>query len=524
MTQDDRQPPPTRAGARRSRLLPIGALVLGIGAALTAFVLGRPAEERRPNVLIVLWDTVRADRMSVYGHDRPTTPFLERFATEAVVYEHAIASSEWTGPTHASLFTGLPLQTHGMDTHYKWLDGHHLTLAEHLAAHGYDTWSFSGNRFVSDFVNLLQGFRVQDHTFKGRYKRAAARATRAKLLPRDASTEISPAYQGDSEGWSKQLTLFKDAAPVSLRAFANFLEQEHEQDKPFFAFVNLMEAHQPRIPSLESRRALMDEATLQRALTTDSSLHTLMAFMHGRHSYTEPELEAMRATYDATLLDLDKAAERLITGMEKRGLLEDTIVVFTADHGEMLGEKGLYSHRWALYEPLIHVPLLVRYPRKLQPARIDGAVSLNSLFATVCELTGLPVPDGIAPALAPGRPVFSELRDPNRAMPSILKAFADLDMSRFERSLSAVIDGPHKLIRSSDAHHELYHLGDDPEERHPLDRPDLQTRLLDLLSDFDAATPDYDPARRAPTDNRKQLDDPETLELLQVLGYSEETP
>lgn len=504
------------------RVVPV-VIALAVLLALAIAVWAGREAPRRPNVLIVLWDTVRADRMSVYGHEVPTTPFLERFAEQAVVYEHAIATSEWTGPTHASLFTGLPLQTHGMDTHYKWLDGHHLTLAEHLGAHGYDTWSFSGNRFASDFVNLLQGFRVQDHTFKGRFKKAAARATRAKLIPTDRSTEISPAYTGDSEGWSKQLTLYKDAAPVSLQAFARYLEQERPADAPFFAFVNLMEAHQPRIPSLASRRALMDDATLQLALETDSSLHSLMAYMHGRHSYTEAELVAMRATYDATLLDLDKAAERLITGMEDRGLLEDTIVVFTADHGEMLGEKGLYSHRWALYEPLIHVPLIVRYPGA-KARRVKGPVSLTGLFATICELTGVPVPDGVGAPLHPGDPVFSELRDPNHAMPSILAAFPDLDTTPFERSLSAVIDGSSKLIRASDHRHELFDLTADPHERHPLDRPDEQERLLGILRDFDARTPDYDPSRRGPDDNRKQLDDPETRRLLEVLGYAEEAP
>ena len=497
------------------------AVVLAVVGALGVFIVQRPRPQR-PNVLIVLWDTVRADRMSLYGHDRRTTPFLERFAADAVVYEHAIAASEWTGPTHASLFTGLPLQTHGMDVQHKWLDAHHLTLAEHLVDHGYDTWSFSGNRFVSDFVNLMQGFRLQDHTFKGRYKKAAARATRAKLIPRDRSTEISPAWtpDGHGEGWSKQLTLYKDAAPVSLTAFARFLDHTRRPHEPFFAFVNLMEAHQPRIPSLASRQALMDPATLERALTTDATVFALMATMHGQRAYTDDELEAIRATYDATLLDLDKAAEKLIAGLEKRGLLDDTIVVFTADHGEMLGEHGLYSHRWALYEPLIHVPLVIRAPG-LAPTRVRGPVSTVGLFATICELAGIPVPDGIQPALAPGRPVFSELRDPNTAMPSILAAFPGLDIAPFERSLSAVIDGSDKLLRASDHRHELYDLEQDPAERTPIVDSARQERLLQLLADFDARTPDYDPARRAADDGREQPDDPETQRSLEVLRYTD---
>jgi len=505
----------------------LAGLVL-IGLAVAALWSSARTEDR-PNVLIIVWDTVRADRTSLYGHDRRTTPYLERFAEQAVVYEHAIASSEWTGPTHASLFTGLPLRTHGVDTHYKWLDGHYTTLAEHLASDGYETYAFTGNRFVSGFVNMLQGFQTQDHSFKGRYKGPSRKATAKKLLGRDRSTEISPAWapDGHGDGWSKKLTLFKDAAPVAQRALLRWLDEEHDPDVPFLAFLNLMEAHQPRVPSLQSRKALLDEQTIELALKTDSSLFALMSYVSGRNAYTQAELEAMAGTYDASILDLDRALEALMGELERRGVLDDTVVVLTADHGEMLGEHGLYSHRWALYEPLVHVPLVIRYPAGMEPARVGTTVSTASVPATVAELVGAPPMPGAAPSLVSPpvpRPIFSELRDPNEVMAVVRRAFPDVDIKAFDRQLHAVFDGSDKLIRASDQAHELYDLSVDPtEENNRVEaQPDKTQRLLGLLRDWEAATPQYDPSKRAPGDNRKQMADPETRKMLEILGYTAE--
>ncbi len=487
-----------------------------------------------PNVLIVVWDTVRADRMSLYGHSRDTTPFLDRFAEDAVVYDHAIASSEWTGPTHASLFTGLPLRTHGMDTYYKWLDHHHETLAERMRSAGFSTWAFTGNRFVSDFVNMLQGFDTQLHTFEGPLKQPSRKATARKLLPRDRSTEISPSYAGGKQGWSKRLTLFKDAAPVANRAFGRFLERRAEDPAPFLAFINLMEAHQPRVPSLESRKALLDDDMIELALRTDSSLFSLMAYMSGKHAFTKAELDAMAGTYDASILDLDRAFQQLIEGMERKGVLDDTIVVLTADHGEMLGEKGLYSHRWALYEPLVHVPLVIRYPDsmvrrdpRLKPRRVSETVSIGQVPATLLDAVDVDPMPGIAPSLLdgpPNSPVFTELRDPNIVMAVVRRAFPDVPKDQFARSLHAIYDGPHKLIRASDHQHELYDLSEDPDEtenRVELDTA-LRDRLLERLADWERDTPAYDPTRRGPNDKGSKRADPETQRMLEVLGYTDD--
>ena len=142
----------------------------------------RPPAGDQPNVVILMWDTVRADRLGIYGYGLPTTPALDRFAQGATVYARAVSPAIWTPPSHASLFTGLAPKQHGVDATYKWLDNHHTTLAEILGDAGFDTYAFSSNPYVSAKTNLLQGFATQDFSFEKPWKKEAKAATESKLL------------------------------------------------------------------------------------------------------------------------------------------------------------------------------------------------------------------------------------------------------------------------------------------------------------------------------------------------------
>ena len=138
-----------------------------------------PPSDDRPNVLIVVWDTVRADRMSLYGYGRPTTPKLDAWAKDAVVFERATSPGMWTLPSHASMFTGLRQTEHGAKPSWRWLDHRFDTLAELLDGAGYDTFAFSSNLIASPMTNLTQGFETVHTTYKrdgvpkGRYMQAA---------------------------------------------------------------------------------------------------------------------------------------------------------------------------------------------------------------------------------------------------------------------------------------------------------------------------------------------------------------
>ncbi len=488
-----------------------------------------PAPEARPNVLIIVWDTVRADRMSLYGHRRDTTPALARFAREATVYEQAWSPGTWTVPAHASLFTGLPIPTHGAHGGHRWLDDRHHTLAELLERDGYDTVALSANLYVGSVANLLQGFEEVHTTYprkdrrRGRFVADALAATTAKLLPDDASTEISPAFQGNGvEKWDK--AIYKDAAPVLADGLLRILD-ERGGDRPWLAYVNFMEAHTPRIPSAASREALLTEEERRQALRTDMSLFAENAWMVGQRAYTADELKAFGDVYDAALLDLDRATAALLDGLRDRGLLDDTVVILLSDHGESLGEHRRLEHRWAIHEPLLHVPLVIRYPRGgFGPRRVSEPVSTLDVFRTVLDLTGVEPPQvaGLA---------SRDLRDPPREvvvaqlvhahanqLRPIHRAYPDLDLSGFKRTYDAVRRGPLKLVLPSDGPPALYDLAADPGETRDLsaDRPADVAELTRALDAWRQGLAPYVPSGQA-----DRALTPEEEAQLRILGYVE---
>lgn len=487
----------------------------------------QPAAQRRPNVLIVLWDTVRADRLSLYGHDRQTTPAMAKWAAGGTVYEQAWSPGTWTVPAHASIFTGLPTSTHGAHGDHRWLDDCHQTLAELLAADGYDTVAFSANLYVGSVANLLQGFETVHTTYprkglkRGRYVQASLEATTNKILAEDGSTEISPKFRGNgAEKWDK--SAYKDAAGVLAQGLVEYLD-EREGDAPWLAYLNFMEAHTPRIPSEASRKALLDEAARTRALQTDMSLFAENSWMVGQREYADAELAAFSNVYDAALLDMDQATAWLFDELGRRGQLQDTVVIFVSDHGESLGEHRMLEHRWAIHEPLLHVPFVIHYPRGgFGPARHTEPVSTLDLFATVLDLAHVDPPKvaGLYSTSLdnPHRDqIYSQLVHAYAGqLRPIHRAYPSLDLSQWKRTYQTIRRGEYKLIRPSEGPVELYDLGSDPGELTDL-APTDPTRARELDAALQSWLDDRPPPRNC--DPGEAELSPEEEAQLRILGY-----
>ena len=149
-------------------------------------------EVERPNIVWIVWDTVRADRMSLYGHDKPTTPWLDAWASEeARVFDNSISAAPYTVPSHASMFTGLLPSEHGASNRHQYLDDHHVTVAELLRNAGYQTYLFAANPHISRGENFHRGFDVEEHPWDQQYWREALRIVREKVPPNDKSSELS---------------------------------------------------------------------------------------------------------------------------------------------------------------------------------------------------------------------------------------------------------------------------------------------------------------------------------------------
>ena len=481
-----------------------------------------------PNVLMIVWDTVRADRMSLYGHSRQTTPRIDAWARDAVVFERAISPGIWTPPSHASLFTGIVPRHHGVKATYKWLDGHHLTLAERLRDAGWNTWAFSANPYVAPTSNLLQGFQVIGNTFSQPWKKAAREATMAKLIPRDASTDMSPAWKGNQKVIG-DVHPYKDAGPVAHEALVRWLS-DRPSDAPWFAFINMMEAHIPRVPSMASRKALLDDELIELGLKTPVSQIDLLAYTFGKKEFSDAELAAIRGVYDAALRDLDNATADLLDELRTQGRLDNTIVVLTADHGENLGDHHMFGHKYSVWDTLARVPLIISWPTKLGARRVQRPVSNLSVYATLLDLVGLapsdPGPDVSTNLFADGdaTPLFTELAESTPvAIRRIDQKYGIDDKAKWLRRWEALeLDG-WKLIRAGDGEQHLYNLAKDPgetEDRVGQD-PERAKFLTEALGEWTRTIPPYDPSKRTDRDAPEPIDKA-TKRMLEELGYLEE--
>ncbi len=499
-------------------------LAVGLSALATAGVAvwwWRRPPAAPPDVIVLVWDTTRADHLSVYGYPRPTTPNLEALGADGAVFEQARSPGIWTLPSHASLFTGRWPESHGASERWMWLDGRFHTMAEHFADAGYATISVAANALLCRETNLVQGFETTVNTWRGGIARSARAATMAKVLPEDRSHELAPGWTPPSHGahnaeWGR--AVFKDAAPLVTERLLDWLDR---QDRPAFAFVNLMEAHTPRIPSMASRRRVLadDPELLPLGLATDAAHIRLHFYNFGKQEYAPRELDAIRRVYDAALRDLDDALGALVEGLRARGRLERTILVVTADHGENLGDRHLFNHRFDLGDSLARVPLVIRGPG-VPAGRRAEAVSTLDVFPTVARLAGLAAPptDGGDLFVSPSPAVTTILTPLRREIETVANVHPDVAIAPWLRSGHALVRDGRKLVDWSDGVRQTFDLSADPGEARGLP-PDPELRSA--LDAWRARLSPYDPDERGAEDQpshvRAGQDD--LREQLEALGY-----
>jgi arylsulfatase A-like enzyme len=366
------------------RRSPLPILLLAAAAAgLPAASCAGP-EGSRPNVVLVVWDTCRADRLSAYGHPRPTTPRLEEFARRGVRYARAFTPAPWTAPAHASLFSGLALHRHGLEVGRG--DRVHPSvplLAETLRNAGYQTAGFSANAYVSSLTGLSRGFQWFETVH-------------------DPVTEAHDA----------------DRLLRSVRAWLEVRRPDPAREGPFFLFFNFMDTHLPLAPSRVDVDAVRGPEVTETDLFAGSRVDPARALLHllGVVRVDGSALRGLRARYDGAARHLDRRTGELLDLLREKGFLGDALVVVTSDHGENLGEHGQLDHRLSMYDTLLHVPLVVHRPGRYEGGGVvEAEVSLMDVHPTVLAEAGVPVPPGagldarpLPPRGGEGRPLLGE--------------------------------------------------------------------------------------------------------------------
>jgi len=460
---------------------------------------GEALAGKNPNVLLIVLDTVRADRLSLYGHFRDTTPNLKRWAERGVRFDQARVAASWTLPSHASMFTGrwpseLDVEREG------WLDGAHPTLAERLRDSGYATAGFVANPFFCGWESgLSRGFQsYADYPITpGEVLRSSsvgwflARGERKIqfLLGRDVDSGAARDIDLD---FSR-----KDAREVN-REFLSWLSRNGS--RPFFAFLNFFDAHDPY---------LLPGGAVPRFRTeplAPAEIALLRDWVRLDKTTVGPD-EAKLAidAYDDCLAELDHQIGALLDALEARGVLDETLLIITSDHGEQFGEHDRFGHGLSLYDEETRVPLLIALPGRVPAGRvIDAPVSLADLPATVLDLLGLsadsPFPGGSLASTwsespRPISPAYSELR--GRIDEGALKK--DRDRARSWESI--VVNG-FSYIRRGDGRQMLHDLAADPGQTNDLaDDPAHATSLETCRAALEASAREL--GHRPPPDSGK---------------------
>ncbi len=320
-----------------------------------------------PNIILIVWDTTRADHVSSYGYHRQTTPYADQLARRGVLFENATSASSWTLPSMASMFTSLLPHQHGASADIP-LGGGPRTLAEILASRGYETAGFNANTYfgLSEW-GLAQGFQTY----------VDGRGTFGYNL--DASVLGRDIVQHYGNQWFGIIR--------SNMVSAEYINQQvygwlgHRSNRPYFLFVNYMDAHGPyQVPAPYNQLyGQSDKRASDRVETAKL----------GRVRIPPAQREGLISGYDNCLHYMDAQLGDLLRFLSGTPEWSNTYVIFTSDHGEAFGEHGIYGHGWDLHREALRVPLIIAGPGVPTGVRVSDVVQTRRLFSTVLEMAGL---------------------------------------------------------------------------------------------------------------------------------------
>jgi arylsulfatase A-like enzyme len=422
-----------------------------------------PARPGQPNVLLLVLDTVRAASLGLYGHPQPTTPQQERLAPPRTPHQWAIATAPWTLASHASMFTGL-YPTASKAEARRPLAESHLTVAEVLAEQGYATAGFVANMaYTTRLSGLAQGFaRYEDRPMTW------GRLIASNWLSRQLGERVLPLEQAQWRAPGRK------HAEAVVDEFLTWLDHRGEPERPFFGFLNFIDAHDPYVAPERLRARFPPHGE---RITVK------------RPGMTEDSLASTRAAYEAAIARVDEQLGRLSAELARRGLLERTVIIVVSDHGEQFGEHGLQFHGNSLYRPLIRVPLVLIDPRGVPAGRrVAVPVSIRDIARTLIHAAT----DTAEPAGFPGRSLLTVAAMPEPpATEPILSVCPEAYQGQpwepsYEMALHSVIRFPYHLIRDANGRLELYRLDADAGERQNLAAGADPTLIQALTHDLDS--------------------------------------
>ena len=329
-------------------------------------------DDSRPNIVLISVDTLRADHLGCYGYQRNTSPHIDQLAAEGALFESTISSTSWTLPAHCALFTGLADTVHGCLDIKQRLAESHSTLAERLKGAGYTTIAFFSGATMHPIFGLAQGFdEYQDCTS---YADQSTDLVADGQVPWDES--VRAAARADITN------------PRLHRAVQRWLQEK--QSRPFFMFIHMWDVHADYIPPQPYDR--MFDPDYDGPITGRDVRHNpaINAKMPAR------DIDHLVALYDGEIAWTDAHVGKILADLDALGLRDSTIVVLLSDHGEEFFEHGGKGHRQTLFDEVIHVPLIIRYPARIPAGRrYPQQARMIDILPTILALANQPPPTDV---------------------------------------------------------------------------------------------------------------------------------
>lgn len=490
-----------------------------------------------PNVMLIVLDTVRADSLSCYGLRRKLTPNIDKMAHDGALYLNAFSTAPWTPPSHASIFTGKYPSYHktmGKDVRFKEAN---TSLAEALSLNGFQTLGVTWCQILGRGSGFEKGFQQYIDV-----KTPSVTKINLKGLP--AKELIRTFVYGPDKG-----------AYQATEAIKSFLRHSWNKKMPFFVFVNLFDAHtayDPPRPYKERFSAARVHQTktylsqfllqtianrnVERLDDQTVDIHKLNWIASGGGGFSfaakntiisQKEWDIVKSWYEAEIAYLDHQIGNLISFLRNKGILENTLLVITSDHGENFGEHGLAVHPLCVYDSILHVPLIMSHPSLVPKSlKIESLCSTVDILPTVLDLAGIKCPSNIQ-----GRTLrpFEEHRIHDFVCAEYgglhTRGFAGLQAWKLgadtKRKLTEIDVGckcirtpTHKYILSEHSE-ELYNINEDPSEQTNIIKEHPET-ARSLKSQLEKAV---DISYYGPKEFSGKETDKEMERRLRALGY-----
>lgn len=470
----------------------VSAIVVAL-LCLAALSCERANEPQHPPVVIIMADTLRADYVGAYGFSGDVSPHLDGLAADGVLFRNCVSQSPWTKPSIATLMTGLYPEVHkvlteegkyrgrmpggagGADLSTDALSEDAATLAEQLKASGYVTAGFVANPWIRSAHGYGQGFDVFN-----------------------------------TEGADNEMP----AKRIVARA-VEWLKAQPADGPPYFLYLHFMDVHGPYTASREHFDALAGSSAESGPPVplTEAQYGRIPPYLRAPDWAKEDgsrDVRTWRRHYAAGLRSLDAAVGELFAALRERGDLDESLVVFTADHGEELYDHGRWDHGYTLFEEQVHVPLVVRYPNaKHAGTVIEPAVGVVDVLPTILGFVGATIPPGVQ-----GNDLAPVIAGKANAVDGIVT-----EAVKWRPDQRSVRTSRYKLIHDgATGRSTLYDLHDDPGERVNVAdaNPEVVDRLVAILRNHVAAN-----AAHPGLEGRAADVPPDVAERLRSLGYLE---